>query len=621
MPLRSRVSCVALFLASLVILRADSLLPAERVSLDPLAAFKTAAPNWQVAGGIGGDPRHDKTLTPLPGTGVLVNNPRANAKDALTTAWSHGDIDFDLEYLIPPGSNSGVYLQGRYEVQILDSAGKSGPLKAGDNGGIYERWDDARGKGKEGYEGTPPRANASRAPGLWQHLHVEFRAARFDAAGKKTANARFVRVVLNGYTIHENVEVTGPTRGAFFPDEVGEKPLIIQGDHGSVALRHFEVKRYGVGEIGVRDLKLRFYAGNDRTLDRDPTGAPTREATPANFATAIQKADERGLAIFEGTIEVPVAGAYEFRADISAPARLSIDGNGVVYPAVNSPQAGTVALTAGKHSFKLEVQHNGSQSFRNGGLKVWAEGPGLAPRPLLASAEQASAKPADATPLIPVEPKERILLQRTFVPLDHSRRLYACFVGTPAGVHYAYDLEQAAIVGVWRGGFFEGHDLWHERAEDQEARPTGPGFTIEGRPLLFQFGDHDPRWPERAPPTSASQGYRLEANGQPVFLFTFSGVSVEDRIAPLPKGDGLTRTLKFSGKPREKDAWALLAEAPVITPQPGGAGWVVGDRDFYLDWPKDSPARPTLRREGDRMQLLVRVTATSPRELTYNLLW
>ncbi len=77
---------------------------------------------------------------------------------------------------------------------------------------------------------------------------------------------------------------------------------------------------------------------------------------------------------------------------------------------------------------------------------------------------------------------------------------------------------------------------------DQEAHPAGPGFIIEGKPLLFQFGDHDPRWPDRAPLNAASQGYRLEANGQPVFNYEFSGVTAEDRIAPLPDGSGLTRT-------------------------------------------------------------------------------
>ena len=69
-----------------------------------------------------------------------------------------------------------------------------------------------------------------------------FRAPRFDAGGKKTANARFVKVVHNGQVIHENVEVTGPTRAAAFNDEKPHGPLMLQGDHGPVAYRNPWIK-------------------------------------------------------------------------------------------------------------------------------------------------------------------------------------------------------------------------------------------------------------------------------------------------------------------------------------------------------------------------------------------
>jgi hypothetical protein len=125
-----------------------------------------------------------------------------------------------------------VYFQGRYEIQILDSWGVKAP-GSGDCGGIYERWKDDK-----GYEGRPPRVNASLPPGQWQTYDVWFRAPRFDAAGKKTADARFVKVVHNSKVIHENQTVTGPTRAAMFDDEKLLGPLMLQGDHGPVAYRN-----------------------------------------------------------------------------------------------------------------------------------------------------------------------------------------------------------------------------------------------------------------------------------------------------------------------------------------------------------------------------------------------
>lgn len=84
--------------------------------------------------------------------------------------------------------------------------------------------------------------NASKAPGEWQSFDIAFRAPRFDAAGKKTENAKFLKVQHNGKLIHENVEVTGPTRSAAFSDEQAQGPLKLQGDHGPVAFRNIVLK-------------------------------------------------------------------------------------------------------------------------------------------------------------------------------------------------------------------------------------------------------------------------------------------------------------------------------------------------------------------------------------------
>ena len=95
--------------------------------------------------------------------------------------------------------------------------------------------------GQEGFEGTAPRVNACRAPGVWQHLRIEFAAPRFDTNGRKTAPARFVKVTLNDVVVQENVAVSGPTRSAAFTDEQPLGPLMIQGDHGPVAVRNISV--------------------------------------------------------------------------------------------------------------------------------------------------------------------------------------------------------------------------------------------------------------------------------------------------------------------------------------------------------------------------------------------
>jgi hypothetical protein len=91
------------------------------------------------------------------------------------------------------------------------------------------------------YGASAPKVNASTAPGSWQKYVIEFRAPRFDASGKKTANAKFVKVELNGKILHENVEMQGPTPSGVSGKEAPTGPIMFQGDHGPVAFRALKI--------------------------------------------------------------------------------------------------------------------------------------------------------------------------------------------------------------------------------------------------------------------------------------------------------------------------------------------------------------------------------------------
>jgi len=201
-----------------------------------MAGWRQPAGEWAMVGEVVKDPADEKRLAAGPGAGAIYNGPKGRTRNLLSE-WEHGDVAAHIEFVVPKGSNSGVYFQGRYEIQVFDSWGVT-DLKHGDCGGIYQRWDPKRGRGKEGYEGHAPPTNASRPPGEWQVFDVIFQAPRFDSSGKKTANARFVKVIHNGVVVHENVEVTGPTRAATYGDEKPLGPLMLQGDHGPVAYRN-----------------------------------------------------------------------------------------------------------------------------------------------------------------------------------------------------------------------------------------------------------------------------------------------------------------------------------------------------------------------------------------------
>jgi hypothetical protein len=118
------------------------------------------------------------------------------------------DFKFHVEFTIVPKSNSGVYLRGRYEVQIQDDAGKA--IDSLRMGGVY------------GF--LRPAVNASLRPDERQ---------RYDI----TLVGRRVTVVLNGRTIIDDAEIPGITGGALDSDEGAPGPLMLQGDHGKVTYR------------------------------------------------------------------------------------------------------------------------------------------------------------------------------------------------------------------------------------------------------------------------------------------------------------------------------------------------------------------------------------------------
>lgn len=140
-----------------------------------------------------------------------------------TSKQTFGSFQLHIEFLLsfmPQArgqgrSNSGVYMQGRYEVQVLDSFGLEG--KNNECGGIYSVKD--------------PDANMCYPPLSWQTYDVDFTPAKFDENGKKTANARMT-VRHNGVVIHDNVEVPKSTTAAPVKEGPEPGPLYIQ-NHGN----------------------------------------------------------------------------------------------------------------------------------------------------------------------------------------------------------------------------------------------------------------------------------------------------------------------------------------------------------------------------------------------------
>jgi hypothetical protein len=156
----------------------------------------------------------------------------------ILTADSFGDCQLHIEWATPAvvkgegqeRGNSGVFLMGHYEIQVLDS---------------YDNKTYFHGQAGSVYKQYAPLVNASRAPGQWQSYDIIFRAPRFDEQGKPTERAR-VTVLHNGALIQNNVEIFGNTyndRPAVYTAHSPLEPLRLQ-DHGNpVRYRNIWIRR------------------------------------------------------------------------------------------------------------------------------------------------------------------------------------------------------------------------------------------------------------------------------------------------------------------------------------------------------------------------------------------
>lgn len=575
----------------------------SQIPLQDLSSFKEPGSSWQIVGDVNANLEKQNVLRTAKGSGILVNLPgKKNHGQDLFTGFEHGDMDLELDYMMAAGSNSGIYLQGRYELQLLDSWGVT-TSRPGDNGGIYERWDDSRGKGNEGYEGYAPRQNASKAPGLWQHLKVSFQAPRFDASGKKTENAKILRVELNGVMIHENIELNGPTRGAIGGgDEKAAGPLRIQGDHGAVAFKNIQLRQYNTPLPELSNLQYEVHAvpAGDKVASSELKelangNAPALTATPPVLVS-------KYVLIYKGTLRVKEAGEYSINLNISG-------GDGGIRINNKESRGNRVKENLPAGDVPVEITFRRTDDWDSPSLGLTVYGPGFR------EAYFGDAITPDQTdPILLDAPSNTILRSFMDVP-GQPKIVHAVSVGSPEKVHYTYDMDRGMIVQAWRGNFLETTPMWHERGNGT-SRPQGavqrfgiPYFTL-GR----LAGQQDAWISDTTGSGYRPKGYVLDEQDRPTFRYQIFGSTVTDQIRVVADGHGIQRELTVTAP--AADLYAKLAEGAQIE-QMDKDIYVIDGRSYYLQLQDAGGAKPIVRDSNGRKELIIPVRG----RLSYSILF
>jgi hypothetical protein len=442
---------------------------------------------------------------------------------------------------------------------------------------------------------------------LWQHLKISFQAPRFDAAGKKIANARMLRVVLNGVTIHENVELLAPTRGGA-NDEVAMGPLRIQGDHGAVAFRNIVYTAFDSPRPELIGLTYKVYKGK---YEKEPEFAklpPEAQGSTSLLSSDINKIDNEFIIRYSGMLDVKQAGEYNFQ--LRAPGgNGSVKINNKVVVPVGDWGSGKTTLPVGKMPF--ELLYSKYVSWTKAALGLTVSGPGI--REYLLSDVNTGVN--DVVDPILIDANVNTTL-RSFMDIPGSNRIvHAVNVGSPQQVHFTYDMDKGMLAQAWRGGFLDATPMWHDRG-DGSSRPVGAVLYF-GEPafLVQKLATAQSTWNNDTTGTAfRTGGYEMDDSDRPAFLYSIYGAEVTDDVKVLDNGEGLRRTLTL--KNANEGMYARIAEGKTIEKLKDNM-YLINDKSYYLRIDDADKGAPVVRDANGRKELLVPVQS----KLTYSLLF
>lgn len=596
-----------------------------QLPLNDLSAFQPTDINWSIQGDVYTPLPKENAFVTSPGTGILVNQNTTEHRKHIFTNFEHEDIELELDFMMAKGSNSGIYFQGRYEIQLFDSWQVENPQHS-DVGGIYQRWDDSRPEGEKGYEGHAPKINAALAPGLWQHLRVIFRAPRFDENGRKVENARFIEVILNGMTIHEDVEVFGATRASAFIEEVPAGPLMIQGDHGPVAFRNIRYRLYSRENMTIKNLTYKLYNGHwqfpkwwQNLPDFDEVELTEEGKADYIDIDSHSKRDENFGLRYEGNITIKQPGDYAFTVVSDDGSKLYIDDQMVadhdgIHPATE--KKGTIRLEEGNHDFRLDYFQQVGGQF----LQIFVEGPGMPNSPLMSP--PSLLKQTNEGKFLEHKPGDLPEMLRGFAMFQGEKRTKVIHLGDPSGINYAYDLDAGSLLKVWRGGFVNVGDMWENRGISQLAVPLAPAVEIIGEPTLARIDNMGRSWPDSMPDGIGfhPRGYTIDGSGYPAFSYSAYEILVEDKIVPDPLNGVVKREISFSGASPAAMMWGLIARGKHIR-KINQHQYSIGG-NYYIIADQELAEIMEIRTAGDMEELIIPVMkGTDHTKVAYSIVW
>ncbi len=465
--------------------------------------------NWKVYEAVQMHPFKPDATQKLPlyseTEGVLLGSVGVPA----TVRLESGDILLQFEFAISKDGKSNVTLPGGYVVKLADSWLQNG-IKNTTSGNIGS---------------NIPSQNASKASGLWQTVRLLIRKARANTP------AQLEYLYLNDILIQENV---------FLPQTNNSNALSFQVEAGTLAVQKvlYQIQNE-VKPIALTQMTYHLYkdwAENIESIDQKNL---LKKDTTSMLTQTWGIGQKDFCVVYDGTINVKTTAEYQFLMAYMGHLSLEIDGKSVLPNQWNEfsqqPVVRAVSLSAGEHQFKLFYH----KAWRPAALGLTVSASGVRPYSLHALSSLPEPEPI---PTITIEPKDKPEMLRSFVQIEgeNTKRTHVLSVGSPQGLHYSVDLNQAALLQVWRGAFADVTEMWHERGEPQLLKPLGVRQQLDGKSIIATLNEPTAIWPD----TVAAITYKaikLDELGAPTLHYLFDKTEITQKL--IPTRNGLVNTI------------------------------------------------------------------------------
>ena len=267
-----------------------------------------------------------------------------------------------------------------------------------------------------------------------------------------------------------------------------------------------------------------------------------------------------------------------------------------------------VELTEGQHQFTMSYY----QEVWGSSIRLWGEGPEIPMKAIGSIVDNKKTSRKRNELLIDADTEPEIL--RGYVNYKDEKRTHALSVGDVNGINYSYDLQEGALLNIWRGGFADVGNMWVGRGASQLLLPRNAMTAMTAGVPIAELNKNTTAWPVLRSDKFQNIGYSINASGYPEFKYQYGDLEITDLVSSSVSRN-INRTTSFHSNEAVKKHYYKIASEDVISKMSNGNFNVGGQ--YYIKAGQAEQWQIRSSNGHDELIVLVENGTT----LSYEIIW